>query len=106
MVKIPLNTVPSQSLRVVLGGQNCELKIYYRFGSMYMDITCNNSLVQSGAVCRNRASVVQVANTIFTGSLHFVDILGETEPIYTGFADRYSLLYVGADEELPRGLMA
>ena len=104
MIKIPLNPVPSQSIKVVLAGQNCEIKIYYRFGTMYMDLICNNSLVQSGAVCRNRASIVQVANNNFKGSLHFVDLLGESEPNYKDFQSRYSLLYVGADEALPRGL--
>lgn len=104
MIKIPLNPVPSQSIKVVLAGQNCEIKIYYRFGTMYMDLICNNSLVQSGAVCRNRASIVQVANNNFKGSLHFVDLLGESEPIYKDFQSRYSLLYVSEDEELPRGL--
>ena len=103
MRKIPLKNVPSQIIKAVLGEQNCQLKIYYRFGNMYMDIAVDNTLVQSGAVCRNRTSIVQVANNVFSGSLHFIDLLGESDPNYTEFGTRYSLLYVEPNETLPRG---
>jgi hypothetical protein len=104
MRKIPLKNVPSQILKVVLGEQNCQLKVYYRFGDMYMDIYVENVLVQAGAICRNRTSIVQVANNVFAGSLHFVDLLGENDPTYTDFGSRYSLLYVEPGEVVPEGL--
>ena len=104
MKKIPLQQTPSQKLRVVLDGQNCTMLIYYRFGATYMDLYVGNELVESGAVCRNRASIIKVANTLFTGSLHFLDMLGDSEPDYNLFNDRFILLFVSAGEEMPEGL--
>lgn len=104
MRKIPLKNVPSQIIKVVLAEQNCQLKIYYRFGSMYMDIIVDGEMIQAGAVCRNRTSIVQVANNVFQGSLHFIDLLGDSEPNWEGFGDRFSLLYVEPNEAMPKGL--
>lgn len=104
MQKIPLKQVPSQKIRVVLGGQNCTISAYYRFGAVYMDLYVGNVLVEQGAVCRNRASIIKVANSTFTGSLHFLDLRGDDEPDYHLFNDRFILLFVAANEDLPAGL--
>lgn len=104
MIKIPLKNVPSQTFKVALDGQNCDIALYYRFGNTYMDLIVDGETVQNGAICRNRASVVQVANNQFAGSLHFLDLLGDSDPHYTLYNDRYILLYVAASEEVPRGL--
>ena len=104
MVKIPLKVAPSQRLNVVLDGQNCTVNIYYRYGNTFLDLVCNQTAVTTGAICRNRASVVQVANNVFSGSLHFLDLVGDSDPYYKDFNTRYILLFVSADEELPKGL--
>lgn len=104
MLKIPLKQTPSQKLRVVLDGQNCTLSIYYRFGTTYMDLYVGNTLIEQGAVCRNRAGIIRVANSTFSGSLHFLDLLGESDPDYRLFNDRFILLFVGAGETMPEGL--
>ena len=104
MLKIPLKQIPSQKIRVVLGGQNCTLSIYYRFGSLYMDLYVGDNLVEQGAACRNRASIIRVSNSYFSGSLHFLDLLGDKDPDYQLFNDRYILLFVSANETLPAGL--
>ena len=106
MLKIPLKQVPSQKLRVVLGGQNCTINLYYRFGNTYMDLVVGNNVVINGAICRNRSSAVNVANHVFAGALYFLDLLGDSDPNYKLFNDRYILLYVSADESTPRGLLA
>lgn len=106
MLKIPLKQVPSQKLRVVLGGKNCTINLYYRFGNTYMDLVVGGDVVVNGAICRNRSSVVNVANHTFTGALYFLDLLGDSDPNYKLFNDRYILLYVSADESTPRGLLA
>ena len=106
MLKVPLKQVPSQKLRVVLGGQNCTINLYYRFGNTYMDLVVGNNAVINGAICRNRSSVVNVANHVFAGALYFLDLLGDSDPNYKLFNDRYILLYVSAHESTPRGLLA
>jgi hypothetical protein len=104
MVKIPLKQTPAQKLRVVLDGQNCTISIYYRFGATYLDLAVGNNVVETGAICRNRAGIIRRANSIFTGSLHFVDLLGDSDPDYHLYNERYILLYVPAGEEIPEGL--
>ena len=106
MLKIPLKQIPSQKLRVVLNGQNCTISLYYRFSNTYMDLVVGNNVVINGAICRNRSSVVNVANHIFAGALYFLDLLGDSDPNYKLFNDRYILLYVSASESTPGGLLA
>lgn len=106
MVKIPLKQTPSQKLRVVLDGQNCTIRVYYRFGNVYLDLVVGDVVVETGAICRNRASIIKVSNRIFAGGLYFLDLLGDNDPDYTLFNDRYILLYVSASEQVPEGLSA
>ena len=106
MIKIPLQALPSQKVRVVLDRQNCTLSFYYRFGNLYADILCNDNVVQVGAICRNRMNIVQIANIVFDGGLYFLDLLGDNDPEYKLIGQRYILLYVGENETLPRGLMS
>ncbi len=101
MVKIPLRKIPSQTLRIVLGGQNCIIHIYYRFNATYLDLQVDDIPICTGAICRNLASICQVASAYFDGSLHFLDMIGDNDPKYTGFGERYRLFYVTLDETLP-----
>lgn len=104
MRKIPLQQTPSQKLRVVLDEQNCTILLYYRFGATYMDLYVGNTLVQQGAICQNRASIITLANATFKGSLHFLDLLGDDPPDYNLYNERFILLYVAENEDLPEGL--
>ena len=98
MIRIPLQPVPAQSLKIKLGGQNCEIRVYYRFGSTYIDLTVGGAVVCTGAICRDRQGVVQIAQNAFTGNLLFVDMLGNSDPLYTGFGDRWRLFFKAAGE--------
>lgn len=98
MKKIPLQPVPAQSLKVKLGGQNCQIRVYYRFGSTYMDITAGGVVVVTGAICRDRQNVIQIAQNAFSGALLFVDMLGTSDPLYNGFGERWRLFYKAANE--------
>lgn len=98
MLKIPLQTTPAQSLKVKLAGQNCELRVYYRFGSTYLDLTVGGVVVCTGAICRDRQNIVQIANNAFQGALFFMDMLGTSDPLYSGFGERWRLFYKAANE--------
>lgn len=98
MKKIPLQPVPAQSLKVKLGGQNCQIRLYYRFGSTYMDVTAGGVVVCTGAICRDRQNVIQIAQNAFSGALLFVDMLGTSDPLYSGFGERWRLFYKAANE--------
>ena len=98
MRKIPLPPVPAQSLKVKLDGQNCEMRVYYRFGNTYMDLTVGGVVVVTGAICRDRQNIIQIAQNAFSGALLFVDMLGGSDPLYSGFGERWRLFYKAADE--------
>ena len=98
MKKIPLSPVPAQSLKVKLDGQNCEMRVYYRFGSTYLDLICNGESIVTGAICRDRQNIIQIAQSAFEGQLLFVDMLGEADPLYMGFGERWRLFYKAAGE--------
>lgn len=98
MVKIPLKKTPAQSLKIKLAEQNCEIRIYYRFGATYLDLVCNGAEIVKGAICRDRQSVIQIAQSAFEGRLLFVDMLGTNDPLYSGFGERWRLFYKAAGE--------
>ena len=58
-----------------------------------------------GAVCQNRADVLQSKSQDFAGTLHFYDLEGDRPPqwerLHTGASGRWVLVYVEDGEELP-----
>ena len=102
MIKIPLQKTPAQSFKIKLNGQNCEMRVYYRFGSTYLDLTVGGVVVVTGAICRDRQNIVQIAQNDFQGALFFVDMLGQSDPLYTDFGARWRLFYMTADEYAAR----
>ena len=98
MIKIPLQPIPSQGLRIALDGQRCEIHVYYRFGSTYLDLICEGEAVQTGAICRDRDGIITIAQSVFSGQLLFVDMLGTSDPFYKGFGERWRLFFRAADE--------
>lgn len=97
MIKIPLKQTPSQTFKIKLGAQNCEFRIYYRFGNTYMDLTVNGEVIQQGAICRDRENIIQIAQTTFKGDLFFADMLGDSDPHYSRFGERWKLFFRAVD---------
>ena len=98
MVEIPLQSIPSQELQVILDGQNCTVSVYWRFWKLYMDLLVDSEPVFTGAVCQNMQWVNQSPSPVFSGGLMFVDALGEEAPRWDGLGSRWSLLYLDAEE--------
>lgn len=104
MREIPLSKTPAQVFNVILAGQYCLLAIYWRQERLYLDLVVNGTAICRGAVCENRADIVQSPSQFWDGSLHFLDTDGERPPQWDGLGDRYRLLYVEDGEEMPEGL--
>ena len=98
MVEIPLQPIPAQEVQVILGGQNCTLSVYWRFGHLYADLLVDSEPIFTGAICQNLQWVNQSPSPVFSGGLIFVDGLGEEAPRWDGLGSRWSLLYLDADE--------
>lgn len=90
---IPLLQLPNQKLSVILGGQNCTISLYWRQERLYLDLTCNASVVCKGAVCQDRVDIVQSPSRYFSGSLFFLDLQGDRPPHWQELGTRYVLAY-------------
>lgn len=91
---IPIQAIPDQTFFIELGGQECEIHIYLRYGYMYMDLTVDDEKVFEGQICLNNTNIVQYNYMKFNGNLRFLDTQGADDPYYSGFGERWVLAYV------------
>lgn len=66
---------------------------------LYCDLTVDGVVKWTGVPCLNGVDINSFAYLDFIGSLVFVDSMGKTNPIYTGLADRYVLLYIVSGQD-------
>lgn len=98
MVEIPLQAIPAQELQIILGGQNCTIRLYWRFWKLFADLLVGAETVFAGAMCQNCQWINQSPSLPFSGGLIFVDALGDASPRWDGLGERWSLLWFDADE--------
>jgi hypothetical protein len=105
---IPLASAPSQRFTIVLDGRDCTIALAWRQERLYLDLDVGAEPVCRGAICQNRADVLQSRSPLFSGALHFLDLQGERAPRWDGLcsesAGRWALFHVPAGETLPAGL--
>lgn len=98
MQTVPLQPVPSQSTKVVLGGQNCQILIYQKPQGCFVDINADGVDIVVGIIGRDAVPLVCREYTGFIGNLIFIDTQGSDDPSYAGLGDRFSLVYLTAEE--------
>jgi hypothetical protein len=98
MQNVPLQPIPSQLSKLVLGGQNCQLTVYQKPQGLFVDIVADDISVSVGTVARDTAMLISRDYVGFAGNLFFIDTQGDEDPHYTGFGSRYSLVYLTAEE--------
>lgn len=91
--RIPLQSVPAQSLAIQLGGQSCTISVRQRSTGLFLDLRVNDVPIASGLLCRDRVWLIRDAYLGFAGDLAFVDTIGSDDPNYTQLADRFQLLW-------------
>lgn len=96
---IPIQPVPSQQISCVLNNQNCQISIYQKDSSVYVDIAVNGVNMCAGCLALNGVPL-DSRNSYdgFQGNLLFVDTQGSDDPQYTGFGTRWQLVYLSAAE--------
>lgn len=106
MVIIPLSSIPSQKLKVVLDDQDCEISVLTRGEHMYLDLTVDGIIIQQGAIIQNLVSIIQVPTRIFSGTIAMVDTQGNAAPVFSGLGERWRLCYWSEGEKnAPRNLV-
>jgi hypothetical protein len=98
MQSVPLQPVPSQSTKVVLGGQNCQLLINQKPQGIFVDINADGVDIVTSVIARDAVPLVCREYTGFAGNLLFIDTQGSDDPAYAGLGDRFSLVYLTAEE--------
>lgn len=98
MQEIPIQPVPSQITKVVLGTQNCQILIYQKPQGMFVDINANGADIVTGVLARDAVPLVCREYAGFSGNLVFIDTQGNGDPVYDGLGSRYSLVYLTAEE--------
>lgn len=98
MQSVPLQPVPSQSTKVVLGGQNCQILVYQKPQGVFVDINADGVDISVGTVARDAVPLISREYTGFIGNLIFIDTQGSDDPSYEGLGDRWTLVYLTAEE--------
>jgi len=91
---IPIIDVPSQTLTIVLNGQNCRINLYQKSTGFYCDLYVNDVLIIGGVLCENLNRIVRDSYLGFIGDLFFNDLQGESDPVYPGLGTRYLFHYL------------
>lgn len=104
MQQINISPIPAQTFNVVLAGQHCTITLRWRQERLYLNLSVGAALVCQGAICENRADIIQSPAPDFAGTLHFFDLEGERPPHFEGLNTRWILLYIEEGEEIPEGL--
>lgn len=98
MQTIPIQPVPSQSTKVILGGQNCQVLIYQKPQGLFVDINSDGVDIVAGIIARDAVPLVCREYVGFIGNLLFVDTQGADDPNYIGLGSRWTLAYLTAEE--------
>lgn len=98
MQTIPLQPVPNQVAKVVLGGQNVQIRINLRGESLFMDVNSNGEDIVTTVIVRDLGPIICRRYVGFVGNLMFVDTQGTEAPQYTGLGARWQLVYLSESE--------
>ena len=98
MQTVPLQPVPSQSTKVVLGGQNCQILIHQKPQGCFIDINADGVDIVVGIIVRDAVPLVCREYAGFSGNLLFIDSQGSSDPSYDGMGSRFDLVYLTDDE--------
>lgn len=100
MQTVPLQPVPAQLTKVVLGGQNCQIALSQKAQGLFVDLNVNGVDIVVGIIARDAVPIVCREYAGFLGNLLFIDTQGADDPQTSGLGDRFELVYLTADENV------
>lgn len=96
ILQIPLIATPSQTLRVTLGAQSCQIDVFQKSTGLYLNLYVVDAPIVLGVLCLHNVRLVREAYLGFAGDLYFLDTQGTSDPDYTGLGGRFVLLWTDA----------
>ena len=91
---IPLQPGQNQTLSVLLGGQQCKISVYEKSTGTYLDLFVNDVAIATTVKCLDRTAIPIEPYKYFNGELMFIDTLGNSDPVASGFGTRYQLVWL------------
>ena len=98
MSAIPLQPVPAQSVKTILGGQNCLIRVYQKTQGLFVDLVSDGQPVVTCVIARDAVPLVCREYVGFVGNLIFVDTQGDADTTHDGLGSRFILIYITAEE--------
>lgn len=99
MLRVPLQSVPNQTLAVTLARQSVQIALRQNGLNMYFDLLLGSKYIVRSKICRDRQRLlVALKYRGFQGDFIFVDTQGTTDPYYTDLDSRYQLIYLAVGE--------
>lgn len=98
MLEIPIQPIPAQVVKSVLGGQNVQIFAYQKPQGLFVDVNVDGVDVIVAAIARDVTPLIAATYSGVVGNLLFVDTLGSSDPDYTGLGSRFSLVYLSDAE--------
>lgn len=115
MLIVPLSAVPSQTMSIVLAGQNCQIAVYQKqpvvdeYGvaaGLFFDLIVGGVPIANTIRCLDRTPLLLDRQYLgFVGDFWFIDTTATAggpptfngaPPFYTGLGSQFLLLYLGA----------
>ena len=93
VVRIPLKQRPSQSVNVTLAGQPCTIRLRLLGDRQYLSLSNGGDVICENVLVQNRAKIIRAAYTGFIGDIIAVDLQGDEPPDYTGWGERWVLVF-------------
>lgn len=97
MLVVPLASVASQTLNIVLANVNCQIKVYQLNTGVYFDLVAGGTPITNTARCLTDTRLIRNRGYLgFPGDFVFIDTQGSDDPVYSGLGSRWVLLYLEA----------
>ncbi len=98
---IPLAAIPSQTLAIILDGQNASISLRQNGPNMYFSLQADGVAVVTSRICRDaQLLLVDAHYRGFLGDFLFVDLQDAEQPFFTGLGTRFVLVFL-SDSEVP-----
>ena len=98
ILEIPLQPVPTQVTKVVLGGQNCQIALWQKTQGLFVDVNVDGIDVVTSVIARDGVPIICRDYLGFVGNILFLDTRGSLDPEYSGLNDRFKLVYLNAEQ--------
>lgn len=90
---IPIQAVANQTASCVLDGGQAQISLTTTDYGLFADVVYNGAAVASGRLCLDRTDINPARYNGLPQFLGFVDLQGDTDPVFAGFGTRYLLIY-------------